>query len=475
MTACSQEASETKDSNSADVSTTEVLADLDGYYSDTFGTGEITEINIEISEEDWDDLCINAMDETYYKSNITVNGTAVTDVGFRAKGASSLRSVADTDSNRYGFKIKFDKYVDDQTLNGLDMMVLNGSFSDPSYMREYLAYASSAYLGGTTPYISYTRLSINGEYFGLYLSIEAYDGSFVERITDGDEDAVLYGADTEQCTLLASDDGSGFDIAVGEDEGNTNILNLIDVLNSTTADNKEELESILDINSVLRAMAVNSVTGNYDSYNGSKAHNYYLLYSNGKFEYIAWDYNMAFGGFSEDGGKSVAVDVESPFYNVDSSMRPLMEKLLEIDEYKELYLSYVDELCYYLSDYEEKIADIADFIREDVETDPTAFYTIEQFESNIAASDSNLVESTQAGINDGQMPDNIPQSVADGEVPTLQDDEPPENPEGKTQTLKNVENQHPRNEIGGRENAISNQTVSIVDYIEQRLDIIKNL
>lgn len=464
LTACSQETNENNitdisvaDTVSSNDSIIETLADYDGYYSDTFGTGEITEINIEINEEDWNDLCINAMDETYYKSDISVNGTTVTDVGFRAKGASSLRSVADSDSNRYGFKIKFDKYVDNQTLNGLDMMVLNGSFSDPSYMREYLTYAASEYLGCTTPYISYTKLSINGEYFGLYLSIESYKDSFVERITDNDADAVLYEADAENCTLLTNDDSSGFEIGTGEDEGNTNILKLIDVLNSSSANNTDKLENILDVDSVLKAAAINTVTGNYDSYNGSKAHNYYLLYSEGKFEYIGWDYNMAFGGFSEDGGKSVTVNIDSPFFNIDSSTRPLMEKLLDIEEYKERYISYVDDLCVYFSDYEEKITTIANLIRDDIKTDPTAFYTIEQFESNITASNIALSQTTQTGADNGQIRDNRPNL-------------PDQRPENENVGIGNAIN----NQNAGIGNAINDQTVSIVDYLEQRLDILKD-
>jgi len=476
MVGCSQETDETSDNSTnvdktdsgqlTDGLVTEALSDTNGYYVDTFKVGEITEINIEISEEDWNDLCENAVDETYYPVDITVNGTMITDVGFRAKGSSSLTAVASSDSDRYGFKVKFDEYVDDQTLNGLDMMVLNGSFSDPSYMREYLAYAASAYLDCITPYASYTKLSINGEYFGLYLSIEAYKDSFVERITADDEDAILYKADGENCTLLTSDDASGFDIEVGEDEGNTNILNLIAILNNTTADNKEELENILDVDSVLKAMAVNFVTGNYDSYNGSKAHNYYLLYTDGKFEYIPWDYNMAFGGFSEDGGKSVTVDVESPFYNVDSSKRPLMEKLLAIEEYKERYLAYVDDLCDYFSNYEEKITDLKDLIYDDVKTDPTAFYTIEQFENNITASDVDLSQSTQTETIPGKVNGNVPPTKIDGNTTAPSVGEKPEMTDDKTQEALG-------NEFAEKEDTISNQTVSIVDYIEQHLDLIE--
>ena len=68
-----------------------------------------------------------------------------------------------------------------------------------------------------------------------------------------------------------------------------------EVLNNTTEDNKEELEAILDVDSVLKAIAINTVMGNYDSYNGSKAHNYYLLYSDGKFSYIRiTSYNVCY-------------------------------------------------------------------------------------------------------------------------------------------------------------------------------------
>lgn len=115
-----------------------------------------------------------------------------------------------------------------------------------------------------------------------------------------------------------------------------------------------------------RAIAVNTVMGNYDSYSGSKAHNYYLLYEDGKFSYIAWDYNMSIGGFTEDSGASVTVDVASPVYNVDISNRPLIEKLLNIDEYYETYLEYVNSLCEYFSDAEGMIEQIKSCISDDI-------------------------------------------------------------------------------------------------------------
>ena len=365
------------------------LQDSEKYYGGVFGDDEIISVNVEISEDDWKDLCENAVKEEYYSADITVNGVTLTNVGFRTKGFSSLTTVANSTSDRYGFKVKTNKYVKGQTLNGLDMFVLNGSFSDASYMREYLTYAAGEYLGTITPFLSYASLSINGELFGFYLMIEAYDDSFVERNTD-DEDAVLYKASEENCTLLPTDTCAGYDVKVGKDDGLDNIKRLIEVLNGTTSENRAELEAILDVDSCLKAWAINTVLGNYDSYSGSKAHNYYLLYENGKFSYIGWDYNMSVGGFSDDNGASVTADVTTGVYNANQEQRPLISKLLAIDEYYEKYLGYVDKLCEYFDDIESITAQISERISEYVKNDPSAFYTYEQYEKSISKTDSDL-------------------------------------------------------------------------------------
>ncbi len=354
------------------------LSDMQEYYGSVFGQGDITEVDIEIDEDDWNDLLANSVDEDYYKVNVTVNGTSIRNVGFRTKGSSSLLTIANSESEQYSFKLKFDKYLKNQTLNGLNMLVLNSNFADPTYMREYLTYSAYAYLDCITPYVSYTKLYINGEYYGLYLSIEGYDDSFVERYSDSD-DTVLYKAESTDCTLLTTDDCSGFEVKYGDDDDYSNLNNLIEVLNNTTEDNKEELEAILDVDSVLKAIAINTVMGNYDSYNGSKAHNYYLLYSDGKFSYIGWDYNMSIGGYSEDEGRSLTINVLNPVLNVDIADRPLINVLLSIDEYKERYLEYIDSLTGYLSSFTNTATKLSYKIFGSVLENTNSFYTIQEY------------------------------------------------------------------------------------------------
>ncbi len=397
------------------------LLDTERYYGGLFGNGEIISVYVEIGEEDWADLRAHASDEKYYPADITVNGTELKNVGFRTKGFSSLTAVAGSDSDRYGFRIKTDKYVKGQTLNGLDMFVLNGSFSDASYMREYLTYAACEYLGMITPILSYANLYVNGELFGFYIMIEAYDDSFVSRNT-GDGDAVLYKADEENCTLTTSDPLTGYEVKVGEDGDLSHIRELVEALDGTADGRTAGIEAVLDVDSALKAWAVNTVLGNYDSYSGSKAHNYYLLWSDGKFSYIGWDYNMSVGGFSEDNGASVTSDVASAVYNVDPAARPLISKLLSVDEYYERYIGYVNALCGYFSDIEGMVGWLSGQISEYVKNDPSAFYTYDQFVENTTRTDTDLSKTAGGmpqfpGGSDGGFGGGFPGGFSGGMMP----------------------------------------------------------
>lgn len=469
-------------------------------YNGLFKEDEVMDIKIEISEDDWNDMKENAIDEEYYSANITIGDTKIENIGIRTKGFSSLQSVASSDSDRYSFRVKFDKYVDGQNLNGLNELVLNNNFQDPSYMREYLSYKALEELGVDVPETSYANIYVNGELFGFYLAVEAVDDSFVERIADSDStDVKLYKADGENSTLVDEASLSGFELKSGEDDSMAGLKKLVSAINSIEDGNKDDIESVFDVDTFLKSIAVNTVVGNYDSYNGSKAHNYFLLEEDGVFKYIPWDFNMSFGGFSEDNGASVTVSIDEPLYNVDSSKRPLIEKLLSVDEYKEKYYGYLKELVNYFDDFETQVNDLATLIKPYVENDPTAFYTIEQFEENIVASDTDLStvknnmngnkpDNGDNGENPGTPPDNTngeppaipngenpgtPPDNANGEAPAMPDGEnpgtPPDNANGEAPTMP--DGMEMPNKGGGMN--LSGDVVSIMDYLQQRIENIK--
>jgi spore coat protein H len=379
-------------------------------YDSLFEKDTIQDLYIEISDTDWQSILDNPSLEEYKSVTVKIGGETLENVGFRTKGNISLSSVArDSSSDRYSFRIKFDKYEKGQSLLGLDEMVVNNMYSDPSYLREYLAYEALKEIGCYTPQTVFTNLYINGELFGFYLGIEALDDSFLENsfgedYKDGnfykmEEGATLQYKENEEYTYA--------ELKKGDDTDMTGLKEMIKTLNDMPDGQKGDIESILDIDSALRYIAGNTVLGNYDSYNGNQHHNYYLYQKpDGVFVVVPWDYNMAFGGFG-GGGNQTSIPIDEPIASGSMESLPMIGKLLAVDEYKERYHAYIQELVSYLDGVEDRVAELSDRIRPYVQADPTKFVTMEQFEENIVYSQSSEASGTPDGGQMGTPPDGM--------------------------------------------------------------------
>ncbi|GGH57395.1 hypothetical protein GCM10008014_29010 [Paenibacillus silvae] len=385
-------------------------------YESLFQTDNVIDVKITIDDADWKSMLESPMDKDYKNVSVEVDGNKLDNVGFSTKGNMTLRSVASMeDSDRYSFRLKFDKYDKTQTLLGLDKMVLNNNYTDPSYMREVLHYEALRSIGMDVPMTNYVNLYVNGELVGFYTGVEAVDDSYLERnYGESYEDGVLY--DTDEKSYLQYEEGSDYSTItkdLGTDEDKAKLKNFIKTLNDMPAGEKGDIESVLDVDSALQYIAGNVVLGNYDSYNGDKGHNY-MLYSdaNGKFTVVPWDFNMSFNGYSGGGGRgrnqaaastttgsaatsttttaantnATNVSVDEPVLGISMDQVPMINNLLAVPEYKAKYLAYVNELTDYLEGIQDRITSLADEIRPYIEADPTKFYTTEQFESNIAYS-----------------------------------------------------------------------------------------
>lgn len=152
------------------------------YESALFDHGQIISVNIIMDEDEWQDMLDNAASEEYYKCDAVINGTTFYSVGIRPKGNTSLSSIVnDPTTDRYSFKLEFDKYVDGQTCFGLDKLVLNNNYADATNMKEAIVYDMFAYLGTDSSLYNYAKISVNGEYWGVYLALEAVEDSFLLR------------------------------------------------------------------------------------------------------------------------------------------------------------------------------------------------------------------------------------------------------------------------------------------------------
>lgn len=412
------------------------------YAEHIFQDDTVNEINIEIDEADWQDMLENPLEEEYHKANVTINGETVGNVAIRTKGNTSLTSVANSDSDRYSFKLDFDYYDNNGNYYGLKKLCLNNNYSDNSSMREYISYKIMGELGLDVPECAYSHITVNGEEWGLYLAVEPVDEVFLaEHFADATGD--LYKPEGMG--------GTGADLVYnGDDISAYTGLNLKTNLNSSDGkeilalmqalEDGEGLEEVLDVEKALKYIAANVALANFDSYLGMTTHNFYLYEENGRFTIIPWDMNLAFGGFG--GGE---VDIYEPtkqsmggfgggdkrkdtqdndavtnatesteaqadannqpqppdnadmqggsqpsggkqpqgMPSMDSGEKPLVTTLLGNETYRSMYEGYLKEIAekYFTQEYmTELVTKIHDLIAPYVQNDPTAFCTYEEFE-----------------------------------------------------------------------------------------------
>ncbi|MCM3258695.1 CotH kinase family protein [Paenibacillus lautus] len=373
--------------------------------SAVFPKDKVIDVKITIDEADFQDMLDNASAEEYKEASVNYNGMQFDHVGIRTKGNLSLRSVVNSDSDRYSFKISFDEYLN-QTLNGISKINLNNNYSDASYMREFLTYELAESVGLPTPGFSYVNVYVNDELWGFYLAIEQIGDSYLQRHFDHSYGALYKAQMTgsgSDLAWLGSDPDSYTGLVMKSKSSNDDVLiDMLDELNNGT-----DYEKVLDVDNVLKYVALNVVASNMDSYLGMNKQNYYLYENNGIFSVLPWDYNMAFGGF---GGSGILIDEPTQSALAE---RPLIAKLLEVDEYKERYHAILSEMLegYMQQDhFEERVAQLQELISEHVKQDPRPFYSYEEYEQSLPALTSFAEDST----------DNIQQQL-DGTIPSAGD------------------------------------------------------
>lgn len=159
------------------------------------------------------------------------------------------------------------------------------------------------------------------------------------------------------------------------------VVEMIKNLNNST-----NLENYLDVDEVLRYFAVNTFLVNIDSYAGNMKHNYYLYEENGIFQILPWDFNLSFGAMEmQSAEKVINFPIDKPVTDTLENS-PLIAKLLEVPEYKELYHQYLAELVErYVNSgiYEDNINKIDALINSYVKNDATAFYSYEEYKASL--------------------------------------------------------------------------------------------
>ena len=316
------------------------------YYDELFDK-EVMDIKITMSEDDTFLMWETPSEDNNYYSDVIINGLSWTNVAIRVRGKKNTEAVYESGSNKYSYKLDFNEFDNKNEFYELDGMYLHNMLEDSSYIGHYISYKLMEELGATVPYYALAKVQINDGPEEWYLVTEEYNNSFAKRVTGDDGTVCLFEAANEDAVLSAEDSVANYDVKYGDDGTKSYVDKLIEVLNNPDV-TEADIEKVLNVESALKAMAVNYVVGNYAGYQGPDPDNYYLLYDNGIISYIEEDFAGAGGNYRKDEGYSIKVTKENPLYDTAGEERPLVTVLLGKEKYYKMYEGYIHELKEYI-------------------------------------------------------------------------------------------------------------------------------
>ncbi|NOX17756.1 MAG: T9SS type A sorting domain-containing protein [Chlorobi bacterium] len=270
----------------------------------------------------------------------------VDSVGFRLRGNTSR------EAQKKSFKVSFNTFFKGRKFYGVEKLNLNGEHNDPSIIRSKLCWDLFGEIGMTASRAAHIAVYVNGEYYGLYISVEHIDEEFVAKNYDDDSgnlwkclypaDLTYRGPDPEDYYPYAENDRP-YELKTNKEEFDyAPLAKLISIINLTPDDElPDSLESFLNIKEVLQYFAMDVLLGSWDDYR-SLMNNYYLYFEPKEniFHLIPYDYDNTFGidWFEVDWANANPYD----FPKVADGSRPLAERLLNNNQYRNLFTHFLE-------------------------------------------------------------------------------------------------------------------------------------
>jgi hypothetical protein len=242
--------------------------------------------------------------------------------------------------------VSFNEYVLGQKFKGIEKMNLIGQHNDPSLLRYWTSLHLLQRYGLIASRTSFVKLYLNGNYRGLYLNVEHIDDEFLQKRFIDDDGGNLYkaswGADLNYWGSNPNSYRSVYELKTNKDSNDYSafILFLDSLNNISDSDFPCYMERNFEVNHYLKTLATEILIGHWDGHAFNK-NNFYLYQqpSNGKFVFIEYDLDNTFGidWFGVDW-------TDRNLNNWHESNRPLVERLLDVPYYKDVFNAYLDTL-----------------------------------------------------------------------------------------------------------------------------------
>lgn len=262
-----------------------------------FDANQILDVQVDIAPENWKLLCneqrsfVHALGRelpespfTNFKADLTLNGVRIPNVGIRKKGF-----LGSLDTVRPSLKIDFSEYEKQEPIDGLDRLTLNNNKQDAGRMCQYLSYKMFNESGTVAPRCGFARVTVNGEYLGIYSNVESIRDPFLKH-GFGDDSGVLFEGTV---TDFIPDWIAKFE-PKNKKSDVKDLVELADLLATKEVD-LARLGEVVDIEAFVRFWAMESLIGFWDGYCHNQ--NNYFIYrnpDNSKFYFIPWGADSAF-------------------------------------------------------------------------------------------------------------------------------------------------------------------------------------
>lgn len=268
---------------------------------------------LQFEEPNWEETLAAFKDtDVEVPAQVTIDGKSYPDVGVHFRGMSSYGMVSE--GHKRSLNLSLDFVHKDQNFGGYRTLNLLNAHEDPSFLRAVLyLQAARDYL--PSPKANLVRVVINGESWGIYTSVQQFNKDFTKE---------AFGSSKGSRWKVTGNPGGGGSLAyLGDDVASyrrlyeiktkddpkawAELIRLCKVLSETPADQLEAaLQPILDVDGVLRFLALENALINNDGY-WIRASDYSLYQDEkGLFHVIIHDVNEAFarpGGPGFGGGR----------------------------------------------------------------------------------------------------------------------------------------------------------------------------
>jgi len=285
--------------------TTSAFADT--FTDAMFDRTRLHDVRITMAEADWAKLRATYLENTNYDATLTIDGETIANSSIRSRGSGTRNGV------KPGLRVDFARKIKTQTFHGFKLLVLDNMYNDPSFLREQLSFGMFEQMNIRVPRESFARLTVNGEYWGLYAIVEPIDKIFVTNHVDSGEGNLFeynvpsvtpgqgfaWDFSLSRGETIESYIPSPFEPKTNEDhlDGTALLAFLRTILNSPDATFVDDVSAFIDLHELLTYYAIEVASAEVDGLTGFfGANNFYLYQLQGteRFLFIPWDHDFNF-------------------------------------------------------------------------------------------------------------------------------------------------------------------------------------